>query len=82
MLNRNKRIDPRLDNFESYDEALEAARRIREEGRAEGGVIARVVRSPYNGYTVVSIPADVYADFVSEGIPFPRIGGLYDKVPA
>ena len=73
--------------FDTYEEASQVAQRIRQSSTLNGGVFTSVESSPYGGWRVVSMPAEVYADLVTDGLASggggmgaPTIKGYYGKI--
>ena len=53
-------------HYETYEEACEAACEIRSSSSVE--LVVRVNKSPYGGFRLSVLPADVYADLLVDGI--------------
>lgn len=69
--------------FDSYQEAVEGVRKIREASDIGDDLITKIKESPYGGYNVICIPAEVYVDLVTEGVHLHKIGSVYnDRVLA
>jgi hypothetical protein len=59
--------------FETHKEALrEVIKRKESDGRQ--GNLTRVVRSPYGGFIVKSMPAAFLFDLIADGMPSPITG--------
>ncbi len=56
--------------FGTAEEAHAAATKMRKD---HPDLMVRTVRSPYGGYRIVSIPADVWVDGLADGLPMDRI---------
>jgi hypothetical protein len=56
------------------DTLEEAVEEVKRRKAAPGGadMIHKIERSPYRGYRVWSLSAEVYAEMLAEGIDFPR----------
>lgn len=64
-------------HYETFEEAREAACEIRRNSPVE--LVVRVNKSPYGGFRLSALPADVYADLLVDGIlprRMRRSGGL------
>ena len=64
-------------HYETFEEAREAACEIRRNSPVE--LVVRVNKSPYGGFRLSTLPADVYADLLVDGIlprGMRRSGGL------
>ena len=62
-----------------FREAMEeSGRRRAEPGSA--AYLTRVERSPYGGYRVRSIPADLFVDQLIDGVPF--TSSMHRRIPA
>jgi hypothetical protein len=64
--------------FETYHEALREAQRRK--AASVDSMITRIEESPYGGYRVWSMPADVYVDLLSDNLPTRSV--KLGKVPA
>lgn len=55
-------------HFDSYEAAHAEIQRRKAMSEFEG-YLHRIEKSPYEGYRIWSMDAEVYADFVSDGLP-------------
>ena len=77
-----ERTDPmEFFHADSYEEAWHEVQRLKAEADdATPTLIYRIIRSPYEGFDIVAVDADLYADMVSnqwvDGLPlFPPLKG-------
>ncbi len=56
--------------FDSLDEALDELHQRRSDPASQG-ILSRMEKSPYGGYRVWSITAEMYAEMLVDGIDIP-----------
>ena len=69
--------------FDAYANAYAELERRRSLANSDEAVISRIEDSPYGGFKVWSMPAEVYADLLSEILSTGPIGPRrFPKIPA